>query len=163
MTDPVIMITRLPGDREWLSGKWDTTVVDCGGDDHAYGRALAEAWASDRTVVNVEHDLECSDELIQELLDCPEPLCARTYLVYAVSGIHDAPAYPFCVTNPGPWVTGGEEWAAWAAPGFFKATPEARMPNLPVRHWLCVEDVVNDWVTTRWHLHWPAIEHDHKS
>lgn len=161
MTMPVIVLSHLSGEIPFTSDRWDTTTVECV-DDESYGRALAEAWATNRTVVNVEHDVEISDDLIADLLDCPHPLCAHPYLVYAVSGIHDAPAYPFCVTNPGPWVTEGTEWAAWGAPGFMKVTPQGRYGPLPVRHWLGVEAAVNARLTCRWHLHWPAVEHYHQ-
>ncbi|HET6911116.1 MAG TPA: hypothetical protein VFH54_17440 [Mycobacteriales bacterium] len=134
--------------------------------DLDYSRGLAAAWNDPAvTVVNVEHDVEVSDDLIAALVDCPEPLCAWTYPLYAASRAHGTehgPIFPFCATNPGPWVTEGTEWVEWAAPGFIKATAAARRGPFPDKHWLGVEQATNYLVTGRWHLHWPAVEHHHR-
>lgn len=157
----LVVASHLPGETPFTSRRWRVRPVECRG-DFDYSHGLAEAWASDLTVVNVEHDLEVDDDIIGRLVDCPEPLCAQTYLVHAASGIHDAPAYPYVERQPGPWVRVGAEWAEWAAPGFIKARPEARVNPLPEKHWMGVEQATNACIRGRWHLHWPAVEHHHQ-
>lgn len=159
--DVLVVASYLPGETPFVSQRFDVVPVLCVG-DFDYSRGLASAWATGKTVVNVEHDLEVSDDLIAALVDCPEPLCSWAYLVYPVSGIHDGPAYPFTAGNPGPWIREGEQWADWAAPGFIKVRPDARTGPLPEKHWLGVEAATNFHTPGRWHIHWPAVEHHHR-
>ena len=160
----VVVASYLPGEEPFSSERFHVRQVECQG-DFDYSHGLAEAWVSDATVVNVEHDLEVSDTLIQNLIDCPEPLCAQTYPLYAASGAHgttDGPIYPYTATNPGAWVSEGTEWAEWAAPGFIKVTPDARVNPFPEKHWLTVEHATNYLTRGPWHLHWPPVEHHHQ-
>lgn len=162
--DVIVTATVMPGFEPFRSDRFTVQLVDCRNldDNLAYARGLAEAWATDRTVVNIEADLQRDDDLIGELVDCPHPRCAWAYLVYAASGIHNPPAYPFTRGNPGPWIDKGDEWADWAAPGFIKVAPEARVEPLPVDHWHEVEQHTNQCAPGRWHIHWPAVEHYHQ-
>lgn len=139
-------------------------------DELDYMEGVAAAWATDNTIVNIEHDLQYDDKLIDDLVNCPEPACAYPYLIHH----HPlkAPFYCCAIGNRAKgwasfwvtcaWVTPDDEWADFAAPGFIKVTPEARTPIVDLdAHWQHVEFVINDHVTTRWHLHWPAVEHYH--
>ncbi len=160
----IIVASHLPGEKPFTSDRFTVRPVECVG-DFDYSRALGQAWATDQTVINVEHDVQVSDALIQSLIDCPEALCAQTYPLYAASGAHgtqDGPIFPYCQTNPGPWVEAGTEWAEWAAPGFIKVIPAARTGPLPEKHWLAVEAATNFHTPGRWHLHWPPVEHYHR-
>lgn len=157
----LVVASHLPGEVPFSSGRWEVRPVECVG-DFDYSRGLAAAWATGVTVVNVEHDLQVDDDLIAALVDCEHGLCAQTYLVHPVSGIHDGPAFPFVEHNPGPWVRYGTEWADWAAPGFIKVRADARHGPFPEKHWLSVEQATNHLVTGRWHLHWPPVEHRHR-
>lgn len=160
----VVVASHLPGEEPFTSERFEVWPVECVG-DFDYSHALGEAWATDRTVVNVEHDVEVSDALIQALLDCPEPLCAQTYPLYAASGTHgtaDGSVYGYVETEPGPWVTEGTLFADWAAPGFIKITAAARVNPFPEKHWLAVEAATNYFKQGRWHLHWPPVAHHHQ-
>lgn len=162
MTSPVILCTHLVGAPSRPSARWATTPLLCDADTD-YAAGVAAAWSTDRVLINIEQDIQATDDHIQALLDCPHPVCAWSYLVYAASGIHDAPAYPFVARQPGPWVTYGTEWAEWAAPGFIKIAPTHRRGPFPAHaHWLDVEHATNALTTGPWHLHWPPVEHDHK-
>lgn len=160
----IVVASHLPGETPFTSTRWHVQPVECVG-DFDYSRGLAAAWASNLTVVNVEHDLQVDDDLIAALVDCPEPLCAQTYPLYAASGAHgtdQGPIYPYVEHEPGDWVAEGVEFADFAAPGFMKARPEARTGPLPEKHWLGVEQATNYYVTGRWHLHWPPVRHNHR-
>lgn len=160
----IVVASHLPGEMPFTSGRWDVHPVECVG-DFDYSRGLAEAWATGNTVVNVEHDMQVDDDLIGALVECPEPLCAWAYRLYAASGAHgtaDGPIFPFTATEPGPWVDEGAQWAAWAAPGFIKVRAPARIGPFPGKHWLTVEHATNYFTAGLWHLHWPPIEHYHQ-
>lgn len=160
----IVVASYLPGETPFRSTRFTVKPVKCVG-DFDYSIGLAEAWATTSTVVNVEHDLQVSDDLIQALIDCPHPACAQTYPLYAASGTHGTdkgPIYPYCEHNPGPWVVFGVEWAEWAAPGFIKIQPEARTGPFPTKHWLSVEAATNHFTAGPWHLHWPSVEHYHQ-
>lgn len=163
--DAVVVATYLPGETPFTSNLWRVLPVECVS-VFDYARGLATVWGSDLTVVNVEHDIEVTDDIIARLVDCPEPLCAQTYPLYRASGAHGTeigPVFPYVDVEPGPWVTEGAEWADWAAPGFIKATAAARTGLFPdEKHWMGVEQATNFYVTGRWHLHWPPVEHYHQ-
>lgn len=160
----IVVASYLPGETPFSSGRWGVRPMECRG-DFDYSHGLAEAWSSASVVVNVEHDVQVNDDLIGALVDCPHPLCAQTYPLFAASGAHgtaEGPIFPYCERNPGPWVEPGVEFAEWAAPGFIKVHPGARRGPFPEKHWLAVEQATNYFVTGRWHLHWPPVEHYHQ-
>lgn len=179
MTAEVIVVSSyLPseGEKPYRSKEYRVVALPCGtGHDDLfdYCHGLQAVWESDFTIVNVEHDMECSDGLIRRLLDCPHPLCAYAYLLRR-SG-------PYAYRN-GPlppaggyedhWLKEGEEWATFGGIGFVKIAPEARVRPLPDREWSTLDIVVTkacegpDVVSgasyrgRRWHVHWPAIKHE---
>lgn len=123
-------------------------------------------WASNRVLVNIEHDMECSRELVAELLTCRHPLCTHAYRMYlprtywAHGRVTD---YRLRETGEGiQWAAEGQEWADWSAIGFCKVGPEARVAPLARTEWSGVETAVNLAVGERWHIHWPGVEHYHK-
>lgn len=156
MSGDVVVFSHLPGEQPFTSQRHQVVPVECR-DDHDYWRGLSIAWATADTVVNVEHDIQVDDSIIETLLDCPQPLCAQTYPIYYTDG---SVAFPYCAPErPDTWVREGAEWAVWAAPGFIKARRDARLSPLPERHWLEVEQATNEAVNGPWHLHWPPVQH----
>jgi hypothetical protein len=196
---PVVVLTHLEGEtgKTVRSNRFDVWHQLCrrpqdaglahqvpGGDDHMYDywRGLSEFWDTDRTVVNVEHDVERSERLIVELLDCEHPLCTRPYPSYKTVnpalphdetfGVirHDHGAHPPIENITRWWSTGWKyiedesvEWADWSVPGFVKIEARARTSPLERDCWNWIEHKVNASVSGRWHIHWPAISHDHKT
>lgn len=173
----IVISSYLPseGEKPYRSKEFRVVALPCRTSHDGlfdYSRGLQAVWGSDSTIVNVEHDMECSDGLIQNLLDCPHPLCAHAYLLRK-SG-------PYAYRN-GPlppaggyedhWLKGGEEWATFGGIGLVKITPEARVRPLPEREWSTVDIVVTKacegpevvpgghHLGRRWHIHWPAIKH----
>lgn len=134
-----------------------------------YGDGWRELWESGDTIVCVEHDMEFSDALVDELLSCPQPLCAHAYLMhqygppfYAHGWLPQQKglrAQASCIR----WIDHGEERADYSAVGFVKIAPRARRfplaENIP---WMAVEQEVNAATTGTWHIHWPGVEHYHK-
>lgn len=134
-----------------------------------YYRGLAAVWDTADTLVNIEHDVESNDRLIDELVGCPELACARPYLIRHLN----KPPFFGCAVGPakdcgwGPWfvrsrwVDESDVWADFASPGFIKVSPQVRGPLGPECAWQGVELAINEAVDARWHLHWPAVEHFH--
>jgi hypothetical protein len=166
---PIVLASRLPGEKPLQSKKFRVVDLECV-DDLDYWGGFAALWDEDVTIVNVEHDNECSDKLIQQLLDCPHPLCGY---VYRLKGADDAP-YSY---RQGPlppaggildwWLKGpDEEWATFGGIGFCKITPEARVRPLESRDWHTLDIMVTKAVEgpevvpdgrnegRRWHVHW---------
>lgn len=133
---------------------------------HDYHRFLVSFWWERRVVVNVEQDMEFSDRLVQDLLDCPHPLCTHAYPIYFKS----QKRWVYSPTRGGMPIRWREPWADRASLGFCKMVQEAR-PRLPapatwkfLEHSVC--DVVGErnWQLRRpalWHVHWPEVGHFH--
>lgn len=135
----------------------------------AYGDGLHELWPQEVTIVNVEHDMEFSDALAQQLLECPHSLCTHAYQMHIP---RDYYAHGWLPREKGlasqasciRWIRPTEEWVDYSAVGFCKIAPEARQrhelaEDIP---WMAVEPEVNAAVAgLLWHVHWPEIEHYH--
>jgi len=177
-TGVIVVSSYLPsgGEKPYRSKRFRVVALPCGTgheDLYDYCRGLQAVWGSDFTIVNVEHDMECSDGLVQQLLDCPEPLCAHAYRLrknghYAYRNGALPPSGGF----EDQWIGEGDEWATFGGIGFVKITPEARVRPLPDREWSTLDIEVTKacegpevvpaaaYSGHRWHIHWPEIKHD---
>ena len=142
-----------------------------------YCDGLQDVWMTDQIMVNVEHDMEFSDELVDGLVNCPHPLCAYPYKVYPTA----LGRYIYCATSRKPdpdtgmetitWLDEGEEWAFWSSIGFCKIAPSARTKPLDRLFWQWIEHSINRSVGEymsadgqaglAWHIHWPEVKHYH--
>lgn len=162
----VVVSSHLPGETAATS-RHPVHPVECDG-PFDYHRGLAAVWDTDATVVNIEHDVEHADPLIDGLLACRYPACAYPYLIYThTPEPFYCAAYGTAEHWPGFWATcnwvqPGDEWADFAAPGFIKLDPDVRTPFGPECAWQGVEQTINDAMIGRWHLHWPPVEHYHR-
>lgn len=158
---PVVLASRLSGERYFRSSQHMVVPIPCVGPLDYY-KGVAAWWRTSRTIINVEHDMEVSDGLIQGLLDCPQPMCSWAYWLGIPSGgphwAHRTGKKPPC---GGMWVETGDEWADYGGIGFCKITPEARVRPLPEQTWQFVDIAVAEATDLRWHLHWPAVGHSH--
>ena len=159
---PLVICSRLAGEGYYHSLRHETRPVLCA-DDYSYWRALAEVWESDRTLVNIEHDMDVRERHLTELLACPHGACSWAYRCNWIStGI---PGGAIAAgqgdwrdpVNPRVFVAGGEEWAEWSAIGLVKITPEARIGPLRREPWGTLELAVHDAVKRPWHLHGNAV------
>jgi hypothetical protein len=140
-------------------------IPGLGHDNYSYHAALAALWDHDGPLVNIEHDMEYSLPLIEELLDCPHPLCTHAYLLYEPTTREAEPHYAQSYHprgHSGTWVERGVEWALWSGIGFCMIMPEVRAGPLDQQPWMGVEISVNEAVQDPWHVHWPGVEHFHK-
>lgn len=140
-------------------------------DDYDYWCGMVRLWVGrQQTIVNVEHDMEYSDDRVQGLLDCPHPLCSYAYrlrpphahFAHNVSraGWHPPIDQISRYTALGiDWVDPGAEWADFGGIGFCKIRPSARVAIPPAAPWQWLEMSVHASIRGRWHLHWPAVKH----
>lgn len=162
MADPLIVLSHLPAEPPFRTDL--SSVAICCESEFDYWRGIADAWGHGGPLVIVEHDMECTDELITELLDCPRSLCTHAYLLYWVSTGQADPHYAHHVG--GIWITAGGPDAEYSGIGFCKINPEARIPLVSLDpdhepHWSHVDRAVNRAITCRWHVHWPGVDHNH--
>lgn len=169
VNDRVLVVSSfVPGRTAIRSDRFPVLAVECVG-ELSYHAGLASEWGSDRILVNIEQDMEHDDELIAELADCPQPLCAYPYRVYPTK----LGRYVYCATAKHPshdeldphWITPADDWAVWSSIGFCKIAPEARVRPLDKIFWQWLEHSVNRVVCRyaglQWHIHWPEIRHHH--
>lgn len=150
----------MPGDPP-LKSEFPVHDVVCEDAFFGYWAGLNVVWDSDRTIVNLEHDMEFSDDLVRELLSCPHDLCAFPYKVrpFGWPGMRHGASYG-CL-----WVATNQPYASFSSIGFCKMTAKARAGSTLERAiWDKVEGVIHTAIVRDrqiWHLHWPAIEHYH--
>jgi hypothetical protein len=166
---PVVVASHLLGEGHFQSERFEVVPVECVGDTD-YSRGLQAVWGTDATIVNVEHDHECSDLLIRQLLDCLHPLCTHAYKLYMAS-TGGLPHYAQRDGGPnyGQWITEGMEWCGFTGIGFCKITPQARVRPLVESPWQTVDCEVTKATDGPWHVHWQegkngptSIEHYHR-
>lgn len=145
----------------------DIVDVECSGLND-YADAVRNLWNGPHTLINIEQDLEPDEGMIEELLECPEPLCSQMYWLAALSTGRTESLY--CafvgqVNNLRP-VEHGEEYADLSGLGLIKLTAEARkaigMPD-QVR-WNELDYNLATRIKAaglRWHCHWPVCLHHH--
>jgi hypothetical protein len=148
----VVLASHLPGEGCFRSATHPVQPVECRGDCD-YWAALDALWGTDLTIVNLEHDLEVTDEHLDELVACEHPLCSWTYQChFASTGQPES----IIAAGTGDWahhLQGGEEWADWSAIGLVKITPRARTGPLVCRTWQHLERSVHNAVRRPWHMH----------
>jgi hypothetical protein len=120
-------------------------------------------------MLNVEHDMEITDDLIAELLDCPKELCAAAYRSHWIATGH--PEGRIACGNGSRFTTctyheDGQEFAEWSAIGAAKIGHGARIGPLRREPWQLLELAVEDAVARPWHIHWgprgtEALRHHH--
>lgn len=173
--DVVVVSTFLPDEAPKESDRYGVLGVECVG-EFCYWKGLSSVWEKGLTVVNVERDMEFSDELVAGLVDCPHPLCAYPYKVFPTQ----LKRFIYCATTDGPhcnnpprWLTGpSDEWACWSSIGFAKFSPQVQTKPLDKMFWKWFEHSINRVVSattqvgalatsTRWHIHWPEVKHFH--
>lgn len=165
----VVLASHLPGASHFESRQFEVVPIRCE-DPLDYYRGVLAWWETDRTIILVEHDVECSDELIQQLLDCDCMLGSWAYWLGIPSGgphwAHRTGKKPPC---GGVWIETGDDWADYGGVGFCKITPQARVRPLPEQTWQFVDIAVAEATDLRWHIHWKngpdgptGVEHFHR-
>jgi hypothetical protein len=167
--DVIVLAAHLPDRPVHTSDLFKVLDLEVG-DDLRYSNGLASLWGTNKTIVNVEQDMQFSDELVAELVECPEPLCAYPYQVYPTA----KGKFIYCGTTDAPepgdkdprWLKGPDDTrSVWHSIGFCKITPQARVKPIDRMFWKWLEHAVNRVVCREagltWHVHWPEIRHYH--
>lgn len=161
---PVVVASYLPGEGHFHSDRFAVLAVRCSGLID-YWEGLHSVWGTEATIINIEHDLEVSDNHIATLLNCPHPLCSYAYQCHWASSHMDHDIYPHGKGTrydyPVRYGTVDQEWADWSAIGCLKIEKVARIAELRREPWALLELAVEDAVARPIHLHWPEIRHHH--
>lgn len=174
---------RVAGDHPFSSDRYEVRAPVVA-DDYGYWQALNEAWNTSDVLVNVEHDMEFSDELVDGLVNCPHPRCTYPYRCWLKHHKH----WVYTPVLDGHWIEKGVEWADTSTLGFIKIAPEARTQPLERMIWKFLEHKVCEATTgfsqikigalgksvcecslqtpedtqrAMWHVHWPEVRHFH--
>ena len=186
----VILSSFVEGEEPVKSERFRVVAGKCI-EDYDYWGYWDALWRTKDTIINVEHDMEFSDELVQQLLDCPHPLCAHVYHLPGSDKLYcyregalppaagfgrwfEAPRELYPATDDRPAVMArGKEWATYGGIGFCKVTAEARVRELEPRDWSTLDINITKSVEgaevahpsaevgRRWHCHWPGVQHFH--
>lgn len=167
VTGPLVVCSHLPGEGHFESDRFEVLAIECAG-DFDYWQGLATVWGSDRILINVEHDMGVTDEHVAALAACRYGACGWAYRCNWIStgvpgGVIAAGRGVRSLDQSGDpkYLQGGEHWAAWAAIGLVKITPEARVGPLRREPWGLLELAVHDATERPWHMHWPIVNHWH--
>lgn len=163
----VVCASHLSGAPWFVSERFTVAGIECA-DPLDYWRGLAAQWDGPAVIVNVEHDVAATDDLIAELLACPHPKCSYAYLLYWVS---TGAAVPHFAQREGPqppaggrWISPGEEWCDYTGIGLIKVEPAARVRPLAESPWQHLDIQVSAATSGRWHVHWgdgQGVAHHH--
>ena len=89
----LVLASHLPGEGYFRSERYQVRPLLCEG-DRDYWRGLVLHWDHPGTLINVEHDVEVTDEHIDALLACDEPLCSWVYPLHWASTHQKADVLP---------------------------------------------------------------------
>jgi hypothetical protein len=156
--EPLIVYSYLPDEEPFYSERFEVLPLLCES-RFDYSEGLAGVWDLDRTLVNVEHDMRVSDDLIQRILDDSHPLVTYAYTLFWAS-TRSKEHYAQRM-NYGEWVREGAESADYSGIGFARIDPEVRTGPLGRSTWQHVDVEVNKVVAGRWAILWPEVFHDH--
>lgn len=157
----LVVCSLLSGDRAFRSERHRVVTLPCRSDTD-YSSGLGLLWRTSGAIINVEHDMECSDELIDRLLACPELLCTHAYRMHHLGGTYAQAVGRKAAHGGGRPVHGGETYADFSGIGFCKIAAPARAGCLERTRWDAVEMAVHGAIHGPWHVHWPEINHHHR-
>ena len=136
----IVLASHLPGEGHFESIRFTVRPVECA-DRFDYWRALATLWDQPVTIINVEHDVEATDEHIAALLACPSALCRWQVPLH--------------------WASTGQPGMSFGGIGLVKLAANVRVRPLRREPWQRVELAVADAVTGAWCEHGPPVAHHH--
>lgn len=132
-----------------------------------YWQALNTLWVTPVDIINIEHDIEATKDHVDELINCKYALCTYAYLVY--SATHGEPDPRWCHWHKGHNNTlyqgsEGDKFADFSGIGLCKIGGMQRLKThlSTPRGWRHLDVMVNRRKFGKWHVHWPAVEHNHK-
>jgi len=139
-----------------------------------YAAGLAALWPAAAQLFIIEHDIVPSDEVVAELLDCPEPLCTALYQLYPASTGLGGPVWAIWGTVPGlhffrpgdvvpdfvPYSGLGMVKISRSFRDYYKSPPLAGVP------WFDLDSRFAIWLgqlspPMLWHVHRSEVRHLH--
>jgi len=168
----VVLASHLPDEQPFASAVHTVKHISCE-DPFDYWRGIFNEWNTNATLVIVEHDMQVSDELINQLLADPNPLVTFAYQLFWVSTGKAAPEYAQRVSDflpadvppdrkyLGQAVHEGDMWADFSGLGLCKIAYGARCQTLTESSWQHLDIAVNAAIKGRWRVLWPAVNHHH--
>jgi len=135
-------------------------------DTYDYADAVRAHWDGPHTLVNLEHDMEPDDGMLESLLECDSDLCGQAYWLSCLSTGRYEPLYcAFLGGNFLPLQYGDTQADAMGL-GLVKLTAQARQAlGTPDRvPWNQLDYEILKHVRASgllWHVHWPACLHNH--
>lgn len=114
----------------------------------AYRELLEEVWRDGEAFVIVEHDVEIAEGVIPDFEACPEPWCARPYVVGS---------------DPNGFIEASLGCTRFSAE-LIAAVPDA-ISGLPVRDWRRIDCELSPRLRQAGyapHVHLPAVLHHHR-
>ncbi len=102
----IITSSYLTGEEPVRSDRYSVQGIECKREhgEFDYCDGLQSAWQTDKVLVNIEHDMETSDDLVDGLVRCPYPVCAYAYQVYPTA----LKRYIYCATSRKRWKAGDD-------------------------------------------------------
>ena len=131
-----------------------------------YADAERYHWEGDHTLINIEHDMEPDDGMLEEMLACPEPLCGQAYWLSCLStGRIESLICAFMGDSFMP-IEFGDDRAQAMGLGRVKLTAEGRRAlGTPARvKWNELDYEILRHIRSTgllWHVHWPVCIHNH--
>jgi hypothetical protein len=126
-------------------------------DDYDYDKLFRVFWNANATLVNVEHDVRVSSDVLNELIDCGHDFCTIPYVLYPVTtGLKE----------PTSSVSSNGVFSSLGCVKLSMARTKARVLWDSVC-WNLVDFAVNNTLKQeiagfRWHVHTGSVFHDHK-
>lgn len=134
-----------------------------------YCNSLAKIWPINDNLMIVEHDIDFTQDLFDELADCPAALCVPMYKLYpATTGLsnevwaHRREGNPFLE-----FISEYQEWVPYAGLGMAKINTMVRhiLNDPPINvHWKELDTAISQYFYSHnmmWHVHRTEARHLH--
>lgn len=142
-----------------------------------YVNVVRAAWCTVEDLVVVEHDIVPTAAALASFDTCEHPLCAVAYLIHrdTLGPLTGGPVYVHRAGIAGQleWIREGDLWADRVGLGLTRIRwearalagwPDDRAGQLTYEN---LDEQLSGWLAdrlgTRWHVHWPAVEHLHQT
>lgn len=160
-----------------LRSERNVTVVDIPCHTQTdYSDAWASYWDYPGPLLNLEHDIVPNIEAFDKMVNCPRKLCTQAYKIYPVSSALKVDVFVQRTASLDSirydrWIRESDDECDFTGLGFVKLEIDVRniFPLDIIRKgnagWTGWDFTVSNAFYVRgerWHVHWPAIVHNHR-